>query len=167
MTHLEIVQYLVENGADINRPNFNGGTCLINSVQSAQLCRFLLKHGADVNTRDIQNKTALHYAIQEYRLETTKLLIEYGANYNAKSKYGDDALQTACLKGSLDIFEYLTQFLPYTIERLACAHELLGSTFLDEHNDLYAALKHWQMAQTIRDSNSGIDNCNYPQFILY
>lgn len=70
MTHLEIVQYLVAHGADINRPNFNGGTCLINSVQSAQLCKFLLKHKADVNARDIQNKTALHYAIQEHRLVT-------------------------------------------------------------------------------------------------
>lgn len=64
MTHLDIVSYLVEHGADILRPNFNGGTCLINSVQSVQLCLFLLKHGASVNTRDIQNKTALHYAIQ-------------------------------------------------------------------------------------------------------
>ena len=73
MTHLEIVQYLVEKGANINTPNFNGGTCLINSVQSVQLCKFLLEHGADVNACDIQNKTALHYAIQEHR---------YGFNCN-------------------------------------------------------------------------------------
>lgn len=67
MSHLDIVQYLVENGADINRSNFNGGTCLINSVQSVELCQFLIKHGADVNAQDIQSKTALHYAIQEHR----------------------------------------------------------------------------------------------------
>lgn len=64
MTHLDIVSYLVENGADIQRGNYNGGTCLINSVQSVQLCLYLLRHGATVNARDIQNKTALHYAIQ-------------------------------------------------------------------------------------------------------
>lgn len=156
MTHLEIVQYLVENGADINRPNFNGGTCLINSVQSVELCHFLLKHGADVNAKDIQSKTALHYAIQEHRLETSNLLIEYGANFNAKSKYGDDALQTACLKGSINIFDYLTSSIPYTSERLADAHDLLGSTFLDEHNDLYTALKHWRIAQGIRDTNGTV-----------
>lgn len=67
MTHFEVVKYLVKHGADINKPNYNGGTCLINSVQSAVLCEFLLKHGADVNAKDIQNKTALHYAIQEHR----------------------------------------------------------------------------------------------------
>ena len=52
------------NNADIQRPNYNGGTCLINSVQSVELCEFLLKHGANVNAQDIQCKTALHYAIQ-------------------------------------------------------------------------------------------------------
>lgn len=44
-----------------------GGTCLINSVQSEQLCSYLISKGADVNAKDIQNKTALHYAIQEHR----------------------------------------------------------------------------------------------------
>ena len=55
------------NNADIQRPNYNGGTCLINSVQSVELCEFLLKHGANVNAQDIQCKTALHYAIQVER----------------------------------------------------------------------------------------------------
>lgn len=86
MTHFEIVKELVRYGADISKQNYNGGTCLINSVQSAKLCSFLLKNGADVNAKDIQNKTALHYAIQEHRLETTKLLVEFGADYNAKSR---------------------------------------------------------------------------------
>lgn len=88
-------------------------------------------------------------------METTKLLIENGANYNAKSKYGDDALQTACLKGAVEIFQYLTTVIPFDPERLANAHELLGSTFLDEHNDLYTMLKHWRIAQTLRDSEPG------------
>jgi hypothetical protein len=30
MTHLDIVKLLVTNKADIQKPNFNGGTCLIN-----------------------------------------------------------------------------------------------------------------------------------------
>lgn len=89
-------------------------------------------------------------------METTKLLIESGANFNAKSKYGDDALQTACLKGAVEIFDYLTAVIPYDTKRLANAHELLGSTFLDEHNDLYTMLKHWRIAQSLRESTPGI-----------
>lgn len=68
MTNMDIVHYLVEHGADIKKPNYNGGTCLINSVQSVQLCMYLISKGADVNAKDIQDKTALHYAIQEHRL---------------------------------------------------------------------------------------------------
>ena len=91
--------FLVESGANILRANYNGGTCLINSVQSVPLCEYLLKHGAAVNALDIQQKTALHYAIQEHRLETTKLLLQYKADPYLKSRYGDDSLQTSCLKG--------------------------------------------------------------------
>ena len=104
MTHLDIVKFLVKNGANILRANFNGGTCLINSVQSVPLCEYLLKNGAAVNALDIQQKTALHYAIQEHRLETTKLLLQYNADPSLKSRYGDDALQTACLKGFIFCF---------------------------------------------------------------
>ncbi|XP_054168730.1 protein fem-1 homolog C-like [Oppia nitens] len=150
MTHLDIVTYLVDNGANILKPNYNGGTCLINSVQSVPLCEFLLKHGADVNAQDIQFKTALHYAIQEHRFETTKLLLDNGADPYIKSRYGDDALQTACLKGATQIFEYLIKNVNYSRARIAEAYELMGSTFLDEHYDLQAALQNWRKALTIR-----------------
>uniref|UniRef100_A0A8D8JRE1 Protein fem-1 homolog C n=1 Tax=Culex pipiens TaxID=7175 RepID=A0A8D8JRE1_CULPI len=150
MTHIDIVQYLVENGADIRKPNYNGGTCLINSVQSVQLCSYLISKGADVNARDIQDKTALHYAIQEHRLETAQLLLEHGADPFAKSRYGDDALQTACLKGAHQIFDYLKNRINYSSERLADAHELIGSTFIDDHNETRVAILHWRLAHHIR-----------------
>jgi ankyrin repeat protein len=153
MTHLDIVTYLVENGADLLKPNYNGGTCLINSVQSVPLCEFLLEHGADVNAQDIQFKTALHYAIQEHRFETTKLLLEHGADPMLKSRYGDDALQTACLKGATQIFDHLIKNLDYSRSRIAEAHELTGSTFLDEHYDLQAALQNWRTALSLRYSD--------------
>ena len=103
----DIVEYLIDHGADILRANYNGGTCLINSVQSVELCTLLLKHGVDVNARDLQNKTALHYAIQEHRLETIELLLANNADPHLISRYQDDALQTACLKGATHIFDYL------------------------------------------------------------
>ena len=150
MTHLDIVKLLVAHRADIQRPNYNGGTCLINSVQSGELCEFLLQNGANVNAQDIQNKTALHYAIQEHRFETTKLLLQYGADPYLESRYKDDALQTACLKGAGEIFEYLVDHVAYTPERVASAFELIGSTFLDEHHDSQKALRYWRAASDLR-----------------
>lgn len=152
MTHLEIVTFLVESGANILRANYNGGTCLINSVQSVPLCEYLLKHGAAVNALDIQQKTALHYAIQEHRLETTKLLLQYHADPYLKSRYGDDALQTACLKGATQIFDHLIATVTYDRERVADAYELLGSTCLDEHHDTQLALRYWREAVRLRHS---------------
>ena len=154
MTHMDVVSYLVENGADILKANYNGGTCLINSVQSVDLCTFLLNHGADVNATDIQNKTALHYAIQEHRLETTKLLLEHNADPHLRSRYNDDALQTACLKGAIEIFEYLVEKVPYSPERLADANELMGSTCFDDNHDIQKALKYWRAAIAIRNTNA-------------
>uniref|UniRef100_A0A1L8DB14 Putative ankyrin repeat protein n=1 Tax=Nyssomyia neivai TaxID=330878 RepID=A0A1L8DB14_9DIPT len=154
MTHVEIVQYLVEHGADITKANYNGGTCLINSVQSVALCMYLISKGANVNAKDIQDKTALHYAIQEHRLETTKLLLKHGADPFAKSRYGDDSLQLACLKGAHQIFEYLKNRITYSAERLAEAHELIGSTFLDEQNETRITILHWRLAHHIRQRES-------------
>lgn len=51
MSNIEVVQFLINAGADFSRANYNGGTCLINSVQSIELCRILLSKGVDVNAR--------------------------------------------------------------------------------------------------------------------
>jgi len=152
MTHLDIVRLLVSNKADIQKPNHNGGTCLINSVQSVELCKFLLENGADVNAEDIQNKTALHYAIQEHRTDTAKLLLEYKADPTILSKWGDDALQTSCLKGAGEIFNHLVDYIPYPPERVASAYELIGTTFLDEHHAQQKALQYWMAACDLRQS---------------
>ncbi|KAF9811084.1 hypothetical protein SFRURICE_012483 [Spodoptera frugiperda] len=150
MTHLDVVRFLVSRGADIHRPNHNGGTCLINSVQSVRLCAYLLEHGAEVNARDTQLKTVLHYAIQEHRLETARLLLDHGADPLLASRAGDDALRTACLKGAAQIVSLLAGRVRYSAARMADAYELLGSTQLDEFNDVTAALGAWRRATAIR-----------------
>lgn len=154
MTHLDVVRFLVGRGADLHRPNHNGGTCLINSVQSARLCAYLLDHGADVNARDTQLKTVLHYAIQEHRADTARLLLERGADPLLASRAGDDALRTACLKGAAQIVRLLAARVRYPPERLADAYELLGSTLLDEFNDVNAALAAWRRATALRMSQA-------------
>lgn len=122
-------------------------------MQSIELCKFLISKGADVNARDIQNKTALHYAIQEHRLSTTQLLLEHGANPFTKSRYGDDALQTACLKGAYEIFEYLRAKIHFTPDRIANALELLGSTNHAGEQHIHnesQAMVYWRQAMEIR-----------------
>ena len=149
-SHFEIIKCLVRAGADLQQPNHFGGTCLINSVQSPELVKFLLESGVHVNAEDVQHKGALHYAVQESRLETAKLLLQHGADPFKKSKYGDDVLQTACLKGSLMIFNYLLESVFYDPARIADAFELMGSTFLLDMHDLGSTLFFWRKAMEIR-----------------
>ena len=151
--HFDIVKCLVRAGADIGKANHFGGTCLINSVQSPELVKYLLAHGGsklDVNAADVQHKTALHYAVQENRLESTKLLLKAGADPFRLSKYGDDALQTACLKGGLMIFNHLLESVVYDPPRIADAFELIGSTFLLDLHDIGSTMFFWRKALEIR-----------------
>ncbi|CAH0721353.1 unnamed protein product, partial [Brenthis ino] len=155
MTHLDVVRFLVERGADLHRANHNGGTCLINSVQSAPLCAYLLQRGARVDAQDMQLKTALHYAVQEHRLETARLLLERGASPHLRSRAGDDALRTACLKGAAQLVALLLARVRYPPARVADAYELLGATQLDEFNDVAAALASWRRATALRHAHRG------------
>ncbi|TRY78259.1 hypothetical protein TCAL_11693 [Tigriopus californicus] len=149
-SHFEIIKCLVRHGADIQQPNHFGGTCLINSVQSPDLVRFLVENNVQVNAEDVQHKTALHYAVQENRFESARILLENGADPFKKSKYEDDILQTACLKGSLMIFNYLLETVVYEPSRIAEAFELAGSTFLLDMHDVGSTLFFWRKALEIR-----------------
>lgn len=150
-SHYDIVKCLIKAGADLGKTNQFGGTCLINSVQSAALVKLLLDtKRVDVNSQDIQRKTALHYAVQENRLESAKLLLSHGADPMILSKYGDDVLQTACLKGSLHIFNHLLETVFYDPGRIAEAFELIGTTFLIDFHDIGSTLFFWRKALEIR-----------------
>lgn len=162
--HFDIIRCLVRAGADVQQPNHFGGTCLINSVQSSDLVKFLLESGVDVNAEDVQHKTALHYAVQENRLESAKMLLHHGADPLKRSKYEDDILQTACLKGALMIFNFLLETVIYEPDRIADAFELMGSTFLLDMHDLGSTLFFWRKALQIRHNGR---YSTYPKQNLY
>ena len=153
MTNVEIVRYLVENGADIHRPNINGGTCLINSVQSVELCEFLIDKGADVNAQDNSGNLAMHYAVREGRTDTVKLLLKNHSNPFIVNDFGDDSLQTAALRGFKDILDYLLENVEFTKERKVEVYELIGCNYVDEKHDIPRALEIWREAMEMRFSD--------------
>ncbi len=163
-SHLDIIKCLVRAGANAEQPNHFGGTCLINSVQSPDLTKFLIDSGVDLNAADVQHKTALHYAVQENRLETVKMLLSNGADPFMPNKFGDDALRTACLRGSLNIFNYLLEKVTYDPRTIADAFELIGSTFLLDMRDVGSTLFFWRKALEIR---LGGQYARYPKDDLY
>ena len=88
--HLEVVRYLVEQGADREKTDTNGWTPLLNASYNGHLevVRYLLEQGANRDKANNFDYTSLHYATGLGHLETVKLLMVYGADLNARNDNG-------------------------------------------------------------------------------
>lgn len=65
--HVELVEYLINSGANLNAIGSYGWTALQNAVLegSVDCVNTLLRAGADVNIKNIQGTTALGVALRE------------------------------------------------------------------------------------------------------
>jgi len=102
---LDIVQILVAARADVNEVDANGISPLVDAITNnhVDVARFLIDQGADVNASDWYGRTPLWSAVETRNqdfdadtqvnsidrapfLELIKVLIERGANVNARTK---------------------------------------------------------------------------------
>eukprot|EP01084_Bolivina_argentea_P065232 118917_1 len=89
----EIKDYILEHKIDINKQNENGTTFLNFAVDNDkyELTKLLInKFNANVNLGDDMGYTPLHCAAMSGNKQVIKLLIENGANINAKSNDDDE-----------------------------------------------------------------------------
>jgi len=75
------------------------------------IVEFLLKNGAEVNTaaRNAQKVTALHGAVARRDVEIVKMLLDRGANANAKQERGFVPLHDAAASGNLALVQLLVK----------------------------------------------------------
>ncbi|USP77655.1 hypothetical protein yc1106_04929 [Curvularia clavata] len=103
---LQTAQILLKNGASIQATASDGRTALHGAAQKGDinLIRFLLEQGADVNAATVAGETALHMVIASRAIQTptepqisamTALLLDYGANLEAKDEIGATPLRKA------------------------------------------------------------------------
>ncbi len=76
-TNGDIVQFLIEHGADVHAQNTRGETPLMLACDSPAATQVLLAHGVEVNARDHQGNTALMHTQSS---EVMRLLLKAGAN---------------------------------------------------------------------------------------
>jgi hypothetical protein len=100
------VRTAIENGADVNSRNFTGNTILSEAVAiscQANIVQLLLEHGADA--RDGQALlSAVGYCGDA---DIAKILIDKGANVNAKESDGKTALMWTAQMAELDLVRLL------------------------------------------------------------
>jgi ankyrin repeat protein len=111
--HLEIVQYLIGQGAPVDGAsrNFTRETPLHCSVLRGHVAvaGFLIERGADVNARQVGDFTPLHAAAQNGDVEMLKLLLAHHADVNARHAEGGTALSVALDWGHQDMASLLWQ----------------------------------------------------------
>jgi ankyrin repeat protein len=109
--NIEIVQLLLQNGADPNAKAGDHCTSLHMAASTyfgdVEMARTLLRHGADVNARDITGDTALHKSIRFVNVEICKLLLDHGADVNARDEGGGTSLHIGLQYGSVEICRLL------------------------------------------------------------
>lgn len=99
---LNVVKYLIKKGANVNAKN---GEALSKASRrkSVSIVKYLVENGADIN---INNGYALTSASYFGCLNIVKYLIEHGANVNADD---DQAIESASKNNRLEIVKYLFQ----------------------------------------------------------
>ena len=67
----------------------------------------LLSHGARPNEQDDAGNTPLHYAAKEGRLESVRLLVQFGGDCRRRNRSGNTVLEFGALNGWPHIVEYI------------------------------------------------------------
>jgi ankyrin repeat protein len=93
----EIVQILLEKGADANVKDMCGFTLLMRAAEMGhpEIVKVLLDKGAQVNIKNLYGQTALMWAASKGKPEAVKALLDAGADLNARDPDGETPLMWA------------------------------------------------------------------------
>ncbi len=105
--HIDDVELLIKNGADVNGVNANGFTPLraATLLKHEDVAKLLVKYGAAINNDEMP----LHMAISKELTELAKLLIEKGADVKAENAVGFTPLHVAVICNSKEIVKLLLE----------------------------------------------------------
>ena len=93
-THLQIIQLLIDNGANIKKVDSFGNTLLYHAIEQENiiLIELLIQLGCDINHCSRHDKdTALHYACFQKNREIISILIKNGADREKLNIYSKTA----------------------------------------------------------------------------
>jgi ankyrin repeat protein len=112
--HTEIVEFLLNHGADIESEIRVGETPLMLAAWYAkdgkyETIKALLEHGAMVDHKGLLGQTALHHATIYSGEKAINLLISYGADVNARGEYQITPLHKAAMHNKIEAAKVLVE----------------------------------------------------------
>jgi uncharacterized protein len=109
VNNVNIVNLIIDKGADIDAVDLEGWTALMHSTvhNSIGSLKILIDAGAKLDTKDLEGWTALIIAARNDNFYALKLLIESEANVNEKDDQGFSALDYAIHRKYTNIIDLL------------------------------------------------------------
>ena len=106
---LEVVKYLISEGAHVNVASCYGTTPLMAAAEAGcvEVLRYLVRQGADVHAVNKAGGTALHHAALGGSGEAIKFLTKKRARVNHQDHYGMCAIHIAALEGKREAISAL------------------------------------------------------------
>ena len=95
--HLEIAEFLIAKGADVNSRNIADETPLhyAAALGHKEVVDLLIRKGAILASENINGSVPLHNAANNGQIDTVRLLIEKGSDVNHRNKFGQTPLDLA------------------------------------------------------------------------
>lgn len=97
---LEICQYLLSTGLQVQTQNKSGDTPLHNAAYCghADIVNLLIKNGADINAKENQGVAPLHWAVSQGNQPAADALLRNGADVNITDNSNKTPLHYACIR---------------------------------------------------------------------
>lgn len=110
--HLNVVEYLVEQGALIDLVDYQEFTSLLHAALSGKILilEYLINQGANINSIDNMGRSALHLAALTGELDVVSYLVEKGLDVKAKNIEGKTPLDKATENDREDVVCFLLAF---------------------------------------------------------
>ncbi|UCH92792.1 MAG: ankyrin repeat domain-containing protein [Candidatus Aminicenantes bacterium] len=107
--HLEVVEFLISKGADVNVKNVEDETPLhyASGYGHKDVVKLLVSKGAAVNEKTKRGNTPLSYAAMRNQVDIIKFLIAKGADVTVTTQNGFTLLHHSAWEGSKEMIEML------------------------------------------------------------
>lgn len=126
LSRLDLVDSLLENGANINVCDDDGKTLLHHGAiirsNSNAILEMALSRGANINAKNRRGETALHLAVTQNVAGRVELLLRYGAHVTLGNNHGETAIDYARKYRKPDIEALMTSY-----QKASCESYMLNA----------------------------------------